>query len=59
MDGSFSIVRTLRTLGTLRSLRITPRWSSLLRAFSSMSGSAIERSRERQRRVRLPPQGIA
>ena len=49
MDGFFSYYH----------IWITPRCSSWLRAFSSMSGSAIGRSRERQRRARLPPQGIA
>ena len=108
MDGSFGIVRTLRTLGTLRiafgnkvaknvasdierlvpplspqikicgdpikkspsrckrraqdissnGKGITP-YPNWLKAYVSMSGSAIGRSRERQRRVRLPPQGIA
>ena len=38
--------------------RITP-YPNWLKAYASKTYSAIERSRERQRRARLPPQGIA
>ena len=46
-------------LSNWKKITLYPRLTSWLRAYAGSCGSAIERSRERQRRARLPLVGIA